>query len=753
MIDYISQTSRPNREEEERDKEYHVENAKWAIGAGLTEERQDFVNRAIRNKRYYHGLQWDDEEDIETFLKDETGEERNRLKIVKNIIRPIVERFRGNISNMSMNARVRSVSPHAVDRREEDLMEKYLLTDLVQDMSPQFQEHARKTHRIGDTKNETKRIFDNTWVDKYEEAMEHLIGFSKSMNDFDGMKFRVGEEVILTGMAVGFSYTHGEHRRYVDWEPERYIWDPNAKRADFKDASFWGLWDKPDPSTLYEQFNLDDMQRQAIEDYISNAQGPRTTGYDNIEDTHVGDDEARPTVYYMYWRDYETFRYAYVENEHGYPEMVRLNEDEDSEGNVYTEEDVIDRPDTNEAEKIFGDDNIAKRVTDVIRYCTVIMKEELMSVVSERSEEAQNMEAVGDMVLDHGLYEYPEPNIYDQTEVLPPIKAMAWSYVNGRVMSPIDDIIDPQRMINRIVSVAESQINNSGGSSIVYDKDGVDPDGGEEELIRDVDAGRPVGLSTKGRGVPNSMSVYDNTPKQGTYQLFQLVNVFQSFAQEITGVSAPMQGQNDKESSDQLVGVTQMLIEQGSLIQEPLFETVSNFMLQMFQDIVTVGKDHYIDQGGKLSMIAGDKGAQILTLTDDMRMENFAAFLEREASDEVMKKSGNQLLQFLLQSQMVDQKFFASHYNRSSVDQIMRGLRENVGEQQVQAEQQEQDQQEQAQQQMQAMQQQAEYEELEKVKQEAQQAQENEKQRQHELDKEMMKGLSEVIAKEEMQQE
>lgn len=749
-MSYFGYADRPNREEEDKSTEdYHVRMGKWAVYAGFNEAYYDFVRRARLNKSFYKGDQWSDQEDIETFLKDETGEDRNRLKIVKNIIRPIIEQYRGNVSKMSVNARVRSVSPNAVDRRDEKLQENLLLTEVTQDMSPQFQEHAKATHRIGETKEETQRIFENIFVDEYEGAMEKLTEHVKNINDFEDIRFKAGEDLSLTGLCVAFPYNHGGHRRFMNVESDRFFWDPSSRKDDFSDGSFWGFWDEADPSVLYERFNVDEEARGLIEQHIRNTAGASTPTIGNFDQNDQYAPQ-RPTVYYVYWRDYEKYYYGYVENEYGYKEMVRIGIDEDSKGYVYTEEDVVPHTGSSEDKRIFGEKNTVHRVTDVIRYCTMILSEELMGA-EHSNERKKKVEERGDIVLDWGMFEWPEPNIYDISEVMPPIKARAWSYIDGHINSPIDDLIDPQRMINRIVSVAESQINNSGGANIMYDKDAVDPQEGEDGLLRDVDQGRPVGLTTRGRGVPNSMSVYDNSPREGTYGLFNLVNTFQQFAQEISGVNKPMQGQETGQD-DQLVGVTQMLIQQGSLIQEPFYNSIARFMLNLFQDIVTVGKDYYIDNGGELAMIAGDRGAETLTLTDDMKNEQFAAFIEREASDEAMQQSGNQLLQFLLQSQMIDQHFFAKHYSRSSVDNIMRSLRQDMGEQKVQEEEAMRQQQRAQQQQQRQMRQMSVAQEHEQIKQEAREAEEKERQRQHEIDKTLMSKLGDVIAKGEMEE-
>lgn len=721
--------------------QYHVENAKWAISEGMGEEYQDFLERARRNKRFYRGAQWEQEEDIESFLKDETGEERNRIQIVQNVIRPLVEQYRGNVSEMSMNAKVRSVSPRATDRREEALQEQLFMTELANEVSPVFREHLKETMNVGDTKEETRETFKNTWVDEYEKAMERLTNYVRDLNDLDDHLYHAGFEMITTGLGVMIPYQHGGHTRFTSIESERYIPDRSARKSDHSDSSFWGYWDLSDPSTLYEYYNLEPEAVKYLERHIENVTNYSEGSY---EPFFLGDETAsngRPTVYTMYWRDFDEFYMGYVEDAYGYPMLVRIGEDEDDSGNVYTESDLIDPPDTKEDREIFGDKMAVKRVLDVIRYCELVLVEELIAAEPDQRKR-ESLSEYGDIVLDHGILERPEPNIYDQQELVPPIKIRAWSLSNGYIMSPVDDVIDPQRMINRILSVAESQINNSGGAGMIYDKDATDPDE-EDEIMRGMDRGGPIGLSTRGRGVPNSIQPYDNTPQQGTYGLYQLVQNYQQFVQETTGVNRPMQGQQQGE--DQLVEVTRLMIQKGSLIQQPFYYAISKLMLQCFQYIITVGKDYYVDNNPQLAMAVGDSSAEVLSLTQDMKHEYFAAYVEKEASDEVLKQSANQLIQFLLQGQMIDQEFFSKHYNASTPDQVMRSLREHTGEKVEQ-------QKKQQKRQQQAMQQMAQEEEMmqqsEQARQEAREEKKEKEQQLHELEKEVVKKQGEAMVEE-----
>ena len=280
-------------------------------------------------------------------------------------------------------------------------------------------------------------------------------------------------------------------------------------------------------------------------------------------------------------------------------------------------------------------------------------------------------------MLDYGEVPYQETEWEDLSNVKFPFKCSTWGYVDGEIMSPVDDAINPQRFINRILSVAESQINQSGGTNVVIDKDSVDADGGEDALYRDVDQGKPITIRTKGRGVPNSLGVYDATPKQGTYNLFNIIPVMEGIIQKGTGINEGLKGEST--GSDQLVGVTQLLIQRGSLMQEPFYNALANVFLQVHQHTATVGKRIYIDNERDLSIAVGDDGVEILKLAKDMRNEDFRVFVSRANADEQLFAQGDQMLNIFLQSGLIDEAIYANLYGRSTPEDVTMSMREFAG--------------------------------------------------------------------------
>lgn len=666
--------SKPNRFSfEGTDEEYHLQYGKFALTDASSGLHQDFIAKTKLNKNFYKGNQWTYSEDTEAFLMDSTSQTRNRIKIVHNLIRPMIEQFRGNAIRMSINASAQSVSKKAINRREKSLGEKLLKTRVAEEFPALGRLMKDADKAIGDSEKETREIHENLYVDSFVNTINMLIKYVKELNNLDGMQVRVAQNLGLSGLGVIEGFEHGGHMRYQVVESEEFFFDRSAREYDLTDADYMGKCQGMLPTDIYETYqDLTNDQRAAIEDYVSDKQKSMSDASISGENSELNIGSTKIPVAHSYWRDQESKTAGYVFDEYGYPYLIYIDETENPlTGSPYTEEDLIDPPDTEKNKKLFKGKKKRKMFLDVLRFCSFIP----FGVIGATSKDTTKKHP--DIVLAYGLQPYQETEWLDLSNVKFPFKCFTWGYVDGEIMSPVDDAINPQRFVNRILSVAESQINNSGGTNIVVDKDAVDSQDGEEELQRNVDQGKPITIRTKGRGVPNSLGVYDATPKQGTYNLFNIVPVMEGIIQKDTGVNEGLKGEST--GSDQLVGVTQLLIQRGSLMQEPFYNALAQIFLQVHQHTATSGKRMYIDNERELAIATGDDGVTILELSKEMRNEDFRAFIKRENADEQLFAQGDQMLNVFRESGMIDETMYANLFGRSTPDQVAMGLRESAG--------------------------------------------------------------------------
>lgn len=656
---------RPNRLTDEKNKAYHN---KWGRHAAFASTANDlhykFLARTKINKSFYKGEQWIIDEDLESFFKDDTNQNRNRLKMVHNIIRPMIEQYRGNAIRMKINYKAKSISPKAINRREQKLNEMLFYTSVAAKVGDAFGEDMKKKLPIGETEQETKRIFNNTYVDGFTDDINNLLEYVSHLNNFEDLQLRMAEEIALSGIGVIQQFEYNGHQIFEPVRSEDYFWDKTATKPDHSDAEYWGVQMYKSATDIFEAYpKIDGEEKKAIENYAKRYMNASSgTEYQ----MSLG---GKIPVIKSFWRDCKEYWYGYVRDEYGYPYLTRINFTYEGEDKPrYTDNDLI-MVDSERARRIIGKDKLKKRlVVDELRFCTFVPNEAL---------QVTNNETKGaDIVLDYGLVPYQETDNLDISNVKSPFKVYCWSYVDGEVLSPVDDTISPQRFINRLLSVVENQINNSRGSGTVYDKSIVDPDGGESEMLRNMNQSKPVGVNARGRGIQNVVGAYDATVGKGTFSLLEMLSTMKSLNKDVTGLNEAIQGESM--GQDQLVGVTELMIQRGSLMQEPFYNAITMIFSQCFQAIASAGKRIYADNEREICIAIGDEGAKRLTISKEMKTEDFRVFIKRENSEETLIKAADGMALILFQAQLIDDITFASLYGRSTPDQVTAALRETA---------------------------------------------------------------------------
>lgn len=665
---------RPSILEPNKDEAYHAKWARHCIGQANNSLHTDFVEKTKRNKRFYKGDQWQGDEDLELFLKDDEGGERNRLSLVNNQIRPMIEQYRGNAIRMGINFRVKSVSPKVINRREEQMQKALFMSRQANakgvDGSPNpFAADVRANYAVGQSQAETMSIFDNLYVDKIVKTMNNLCSYVENKNSFEDKRVRIAEEMAFSGIGVMKNYEQAGHQKFKVVQSETFFFDRSAKEYDLSDAAFMGEVIEMSPSEIFETWpdaysNL--TTRNAIENFARfQAANPTNVLNQKISNNVVA--TGKVPIYIPYWMDGQSDEYGYVLDEYGYEYLTKINYIYEGETTPrYTDKDLIQSKSI-KAKRLLSGKKKRRLYCETVRMAAIIPRE-ILGIVDENKD-------ISDVVLEHGISPYQEVDYDDFSTSKFPYKCYCWGYVDGEVLSPIDDAIDPQRFINRIWSVAENQINNSGGAGITYDSSMVDDEG---EMLRNMNQSKPVGFNSKGRGMQNAVGQYDNTVKNGTMVMFNIIEATKGSMKQTTGVNEALNGEST--GSDQLVGVTQLMIQRGSLMQEPFYNAITMVFKQCYQAICTTGKRIYADSQRNCAIATGDDGVEVIKVSQDMKLEDFRVFVKRENPDEILINSGNQMLLMFKQYQMMDDKRIANLWGRSSPDEVATALREYAKE-------------------------------------------------------------------------
>jgi hypothetical protein len=491
----------------------------------------------------------------------------------------------------------------------------------------------------------------------------------------------------LAGISILKPFIIGGDLKFKRIKPDRFFFDKEAINFDLSDAQYWGEWDVMIPSQLFEIYpNMTEDARKRVENCASYS-----TGYYNFN--------GRVVVYSCIWRDCVKDVFGYIRDEFDDIQLIRVNHIYENERKPrYTEKDLLKNSELTDYQrkvlKIKPKDtkiNTGSLIVEQLRYCDFIPGE----IVSSNAE-GNNF----DVILEYGVLPYQEEDLYNRFQVRSPYKCYCWSYLDGEILSPVDAAINPQRLINRFLSVSENLINNAGGSGVVIDQDAVDDPYEAQSAIKRGDA---LMVRSKGLGVPNIVTPYDASPGRGASTMIEFANIFKGIIESSTGVNESLKGQAG--SSDQLVGLTQLMIQRGSVLQEPFYKAIEEIYLQAYQHIATVGKRIYIDNNKKLVEIVGSEDAEVLSLTPDMKNESFRVIIERVMDRNSEIKEVNQYLIQMMAANLLDQYRVAMLYNRATNEDMANGMREFAKEKKEAEKQQVTQQQEQQQQMMQEQQQ------------------------------------------------
>jgi len=648
---------RPNRLSDKKNEDYHVKFGRWCLQTINNSLYRRFVTKTLVNWSFYKGGdgQWIFEEDLEAFFLDESGDIRNRLKMTENIIRPMVNQYVGNAIRITYNAKAEATSDFAINQREKEL-KRLKFYEAVSMAVPEFNEVIRDRIPLGKTPIETEEIFENSWIDTHEEDINFLLEFVNKEIDMEELKVQITRHLSISGLGIYKGYEQNGRYMGEALDPLFFFWDMTAKKPDLSDSEFMGDWYYMDTPTLFEKYqNISAEDRLALENHSTNG----SLDIHKIINNYYTASTSKIPVYETYWKDSEKQEYAWVLDPYDYPFYTRINHEESK----YTDKDIIDPP-TEKDKKKMGKRKKDKIYVDILRYCIFIPREEIGSASGR-----------GDIVLEYGEVKYQEKQALSPSNVQFPYKCYTWTYDKGEVLSPLDDAINPQRFINRLKSVAESQINNSRGSGTVIAKDAVDPQDGEETIMRNVNKSKPIFVDTTRTGsVQNSVGEYGSNIGAGTMNLFNIMRETMAGVQNSTGINEAMTGTQG--GSDQLVGVIESQIQRGSIVQEPFYWALTSILKQANQHIATVGKRIYVDNPRRLAIATGDRGMKNIILTEDTALEEFKIFIERAEGEKSAIQAGNQLLFTLVQAGLIDQFRFANLFGRADADMIAKSMRE-----------------------------------------------------------------------------
>lgn len=601
-------------------------------------------------------------EDLDPFLMDESGEVRNRIKFVQNIIRPYVEYYTGSVIRMSMTAQAQSISALASDRREKAYNE-LMFADYFTRLIPSFaSDYMRERLPLGETPEETSEIFHNLWKDQFEEDVNVIMDAIATKSEIEDKKVQLARNIALDGIGILFEDDKFGEQVWEVVDPQQFFFDVTAKRPDLRDAEFMGEWCVSSLADILEKYpELSPKTRTLLEEGSRHAVS--YTAPHNIVGFQYGRTNGKIPRYRMYWRDIEEDEWGIVLDDNNTPCIKNLVQDD-----RYTERDLIPNnrlkdyvKDNTWIERVFKMKNKKIIPCDIVRYVDFIPQEFIAN-------------AKGDIVLGYGIRPYQTKYSYQYNYPDYPYKCYCWALVKGEILSPIDDLISPQRFLNRLISMAESQINNFRGSGVFYDKDMIDPEQGEEGVLRSMNLGKPIGVNANGQ-LNNSVIPYGNQLGTGTLELFNVAQTMKAMAESIIGGGESLMGQGGAYRAS--ATVAQQNLTQGTTMQEPVFYAINKIILQAYESMANRGRRILCDSQSRLTVTIGEKGVKVINLSKEFDIEQFRVKIVRSANPEQEKQAANEMLMALLERQLISHEIFAEYYNKANLNSIGSAIRKH----------------------------------------------------------------------------
>lgn len=663
----ITPEIRPNRmvHKSKKDKDYHRRMGRWTISAtditkiNRLHEKINVAERAYNDRIIQ-------QEDIDAFLLDESKNVRNRTFFTFNLMKTQVEQFRGTMVQTKFNASVQPVTRRTHTRKMLALQKGMLMHSIAEE-GANMRRMVASRYPIGETAAETLAKVDASYHDRYLKAMNRLMERQREINNQDMFKADDALRFAMSGLLVSHFKTEGSFVREGRVHPRNFFWDTSWENVDFSDCDYMGVFPLRGLTEIAEIYNPDEYTLRHLDEmsrlYMGGAWFER--GLSNT--TH-----QRYRVHSSYWRDLAYGEFGYVNGPGEVPLLVKLD-DEDGQKPKYTYNDLIDPPENEENEKLFGDNKFCKRHYEVTRYVDMIPWEYVIAG-SEAQINGERPDDLPDIVLDHGLYPLQEYNPFDPKRSVLPVKAQAFALADGEIITPVQASIDPNRFIMRLLSGIENQVNISGGKGGTIDADLLDPSEDPAKVTQKRKNGETIILRTNGRGVQNALGQYDDTPGQGTYAMTQLIGAVEGIIRTVSGAHAPLTGERPEKG--QAVGTTEILVQRGALMQEPFYDAYYSWELQKARFYATAGKEYYLEHKDVLYDLVGDDDVVALLLSDDVEPERYNATIRRDNPGDMKRDQANQWMDTLFQMGVMPPKMYFELRGNAYLEDVSAAMRQ-----------------------------------------------------------------------------
>ena len=258
----------------------------------------------------------------------------------------------------------------------------------------------------------------------------------------------------------------------------------------------------------------------------------------------------------------------------------------------------------------------------------------------------------GETPYDHGMHPY----------IMYP-----YPLINGEVWGPLEDVIDQQKYINRLITLWDFIMGTSAKNTLVLDKNSLDGQSPEQIGADYRQVGGTVVLDFKnGAKEPKELG-----GKLANLGVTELIGMQLKWMQDISGVQPAMQGQSG--SSGTPASKYAMEIQQTTLNNRDLMDSFSSFRKNRDMKVLKVITQFYRDK--RYLAISGKDNNQLYdpSLIEDS--SDFDLTIGQSMDSPTYKGWVDEMLKEFVMNGMIDIEMFLSHSNLPFSDALLEDLR------------------------------------------------------------------------------
>lgn len=655
----INGAIRPDRLKDEKDEKYHINMARWSLSRCDNSWLYWNMYKYYINFNFYTNRQWIFNEDIQPFLNDDVSM-RNRVRWEYNVIEGYVNRVSGQAVKIEYNRRAYNATPQADKHKTQEWSKVALMWNIAQRM-PLLKEKLTIQYNLQDTLEATKQLFDEKWIDVTDVAINNLIRNTENRNNFKSLQTQLSIDKTLAGIAVLRDDIINNKQIFERVNPSLFFYDVAAQRSDLQDGAYMGEIETPTAGEIIEISGCDSETATLIyasQDYYS-------SNVVNQFNNTFGVPQGRFPVYRIYFRDIDKYEFGWVASEIGMPLIQRITEE--NKANVIPlnslSESMKRQLSGNNNADIKSDGTI-KKFDETIRYCRLLPKEFLRGKV--------------DVVLGWGEVDCPNTNQQDPFQKMYPYHIDTYIYQLGQLYTPTDSLVKPQRLLNRLISIMESTMNQIRGSGVIIDSNGLPDAAGNDAqgmVQEQINQGKTVfldGTRLPG-GITQSVVPYSSAPQlQAVSGMMSIVNGIQTMAQNNSGMNRDLTGTGAGTS----VGVMQNNISQGNLMFETFFNGIDTLFRSVYYSIANRGRKYYAKNEMELFEMYGARESNYIRFTKDMMLHDMNIELKRVDTSFINIEQNNMLLVQLRNLGLLGDTQVAELWGRAEGDEIAYSMRD-----------------------------------------------------------------------------